>query len=267
MKENKIKSNKTHKLITQLDKNDIVYKEALIKSESLSRQRDSIFNARVRLTTDFIKSNPESYYPILANDLMVYISQGYLSIDSARVIFNTLNERVRAYTRSIEMDKYLKIYENTRVGNKAPDFIVNDINGKKIQLSDYRGKYVLLDFWASWCSPCIQAIPHLKTLYSNYKSKDFEIIGISCDDSKEDWIKGVEKYDLLDWCNVGYVQDFTKYKQGVINDDDIARKYPTDGIPKYILIDPEGMIIKKWEGYSIENEKNLDEAMNEIFGN
>lgn len=141
------------------------------------------------------------------------------------------------------------------------------MNGEIVKLSDYRGKYVLLDFWASWCTYCIEGMTHLKKIQEKYKDRNFAIIGISKDDNKTDWINSIEKYELNRWPQVSYVQSFEAHSLGMINRDDINQKYQVNGIPQYYLLDENGKIIGSWFGYSENNKQNMDKMLDDVFIN
>lgn len=111
----------------------------------------------------------------------------------------------------------------------APDFTLNDINGKPLSLSDLRGKWVVLDFWGSWCPWCIKGFPALKEAYKEYGGK-IEVLGIDCRDSVEVWKEAVKKYELP-WLQV--------YNPG---DNGLVEKYEIQGYPTKFIIDPEGNI-------------------------
>lgn len=111
----------------------------------------------------------------------------------------------------------------------APDFTLNDINGKPLSLSDLRGKWVVLDFWGSWCPWCIKGFPALKEAYKEYNGK-IEVLGIDCRDSEEVWKEAVKKYELP-WLQV--------YNPG---DNGLVEKYEIQGYPTKFIIDPEGNI-------------------------
>lgn len=111
----------------------------------------------------------------------------------------------------------------------APDFTLNDINGKPLSLSDLRGKWVILDFWGSWCPWCIKGFPALKDAYKEYAGK-VEVLGIDCRDSEEVWKEAVKKYELP-WLQV--------YNPG---NNDLLEKYEIQGFPTKFIIDPEGNI-------------------------
>ena len=243
------------------------YRKLLEENETISLRIDSINNLMRKIEIEFLKSDPNSYHAVISNSIVVSVSQGYLSVDSARIFFDNLAEKVRVSTEGIQTNKYIQARENTVVGKVAPDFITPDTIGIMIKLSDFRGKsYVLLDFWASWCIPCLKGVPHVKELYSKYRDKGLVVIGVSVDNSRDEWLSAIKKHDLKLWYNVLSTQNFEKYSQGYINSEDISEKYPTDGVPRYILIDKSGKIIGKWDGNSEENEKNMDKMLKEVFG-
>ena len=120
-----------------------------------------------------------------------------------------------------------------QIGNPAPVFTMTDIKGNKVSLKDYKGKYVLLDFWASWCPPCRKENPNVVNAYRKYKFANFEILGISLDDNREKWMKAIED-DHLMW---NHVTDFKGWKSAIVD------AYQIEAIPSNFLIDPDGKII------------------------
>ncbi len=132
------------------------------------------------------------------------------------------------------------------VGVAAPDFTLNDLNGKPLSLSSLRGKYVVLDFWGTWCGWCIKGIPQMKEYYNKYKGK-FEILSIDCNDTEEKWKAGVKKYELP-WLNVYNPRD-----SKVLSD------YAIQGFPTKIIIGPDGKIVKTVVGEDPSFYTFLDE--------
>lgn len=133
--------------------------------------------------------------------------------------------------------------------NAAPDFTLNDINGKPLTLSSLRGKYVVLDFWGSWCVWCIKGIPDMKNYYEKYKGK-FEILGIDCNDSEEKWKAAVERYELP-WLHVYCPRESGLFEQ-----------YGIQGFPTKIIIDPEGNIVQTIVG----EDPAFYALLDELFG-
>lgn len=132
-------------------------------------------------------------------------------------------------------------------GVVAPDFTLNDLDGKPLSLSSLKGKYVVLDFWGTWCGWCIKGIPQMKEYYNKYKGK-FEILSIDCNDTQEKWKAGVAKYELP-WLNVYNPRD-----SKVLSD------YGIQGFPTKIIVGPDGKIVKTVVGEDPSFYAFLDET-------
>ena len=119
------------------------------------------------------------------------------------------------------------------VGDMAPELTMNDADDKPFSLSQLRGKYVLIDFWASWCGPCRGENPNVVAAYNQFKNKNFTVLGVSLDDNKQAWIDAI-KEDKLNW---QHISDLKKWSSAA------TPLYGFDGIPYNVLIDPQGKII------------------------
>ena len=135
----------------------------------------------------------------------------------------------------IEIRKEAEYNERFMNGVKAPDFTQADTSGIAIALSSLQGKYVLIDFWASWCKPCRAQNPTLVRLYKKYKDKGFTILGVSLDSKKEAWLKAIHD-DKLEW---QHVSDLKFWSNAV------AKQYKISSVPQNYLLDPHGVIIGK----------------------
>ena len=136
------------------------------------------------------------------------------------------------------------------IGKEAPEFALPDVNGKMVRLSSYRGKYLLLDFWASWCGPCRQESPNVVKVYNQYKGKRFDVLGVSLDDSKEKWLQAIDK-DGLKWKQLSELKSWQS---------SVVSLYKLESIPATYLIDPNGIVIAK-----NVHGKALDQKLEKIF--
>lgn len=134
-----------------------------------------------------------------------------------------------------DLDQIIARLENVQIGKTAPGFTLPDTAGVDVSLSDFRGKYVLLDFWASWCPPCRHENPNVVKAFQEYKDKNFTIIGISLDQNKAKWMKAIQD-DHLTWTHVSDLKYW---------DSEIPALYGVRGIPANVLLDPNGVILAK----------------------
>ena len=192
----------------------------------------------------FIQTNPDSYISLLALS-----SVGGPSPDPAELdpLYDGLSKRLKETETAKIFKTALDGIRKTAVGVPAPDFTQNDVNGTPVKLSSFRGKYVLVDFWASWCGPCRQENPNVVKAYNRFKDKNFTIIGVSLDraDGKTAWQSAI-KSDGLNWTQVSDLKFWN---------NEVAGLYNIKSIPANFLIDPTGKIIARdLRGEDLENK-------------
>ncbi|AXY74992.1 DUF4369 domain-containing protein [Paraflavitalea soli] len=150
-------------------------------------------------------------------------------------LLNKLSTAARNNAPGKYFQQKVEAWKATAIGKIAPDFVQNDTADKPVTLQDFRGKYVLIDFWASWCAPCRAENPTLIAAWQKYKDKNFTILSVSLDDKKEPWLKAIQK-DQLPWTHISDLRSW---------DNAIARQYGIGSVPANLLLDPEGRIIAK----------------------
>jgi peroxiredoxin len=150
-----------------------------------------------------------------------------------------LKKKYEAYkVQSAEMQKQQEAAterrkSNSLIGKPAPDLVMPDVNGKNVSLSSFKGKYVLVDFWASWCGPCRAENPNVVNSFNKYKNKNFTVLGVSLDKDKAAWIQAI-KADGLIWPQIS---DLAFWKSKAVD------VYKFEGIPYNVLVDPKGIVI------------------------
>lgn len=182
----------------------------------------------------YINKNPNSFLSLEALDELAGKDPDVVKIDP---VFKKLSADVRGTKTGQALAKRLEDGIPTSVGALALEFTQNDVNGNPVKLSDFRGKYVLLDFWASWCGPCRRENPNVIKAYEKYKDKNFTVLGVSLDQAstKEAWLAAI-KADGLVWTQVSDLQAWNNA---------VAKLYRIRSIPQNFLIDPSGKIVAK----------------------
>lgn len=194
----------------------------------------------------YLKKNP-------ASPIALYAFQQFMGYEikpeKVEPVFNILSAEAKSSKAGKEIAEKIATVKKTSVGGYAMDFTQNDTLGNPVSLSSFKGKYVLVDFWASWCGPCRMENPNVVAAFNKYKDKGFNVLGVSLDQVKEKWLKAIRE-DQLTWT---HVSDLQYWRNAV------AVQYGIQSIPQNLLIDPKGKIIgKNLRGEALE--KKLEEV-------
>lgn len=205
----------------------------LQKGRALILEANRMLMSLDSLEREFIIRNPDVAYSAA---LMRYDYDLQEDMDQYEAAFNRLSPRVQATPAGKEIATFIRHKRASEPGTTAPDFGILTEKGDTVRLSDYRGKYVLLDFWGSWCGPCRESRPALKALYEKIKDRNIVLIGIACDEQRgADWKKVVEA-EGLSWLQVNDHRSLN---------GSVQKLYAVDGVPTCFLIDPAGKILYK----------------------
>ena len=216
--------------------------EAMVKS--IDTKYDSIQNYEL----EFIKTHPNSF----VSATLLYVKQDKLPLDELEAFYNMFPSEIQESSFGVIVGEKIKARHYVAIGNPAPDFVSKDTSGNLVRLSDFRGKYVLLEFWANWCVPCRAEHPHLKEVYKKYNDKGFTILQYSVDEKSaaDKWKAAIVKDELV-WTQTSDLAGLASM---------VAKTYGVQPIPDNFLIDPNGKIIaRRLQGKELE--KMLDELI------
>lgn len=201
-------------------------------TDSLEEVYDNILKEKRKVVGAFVKDYPKSMRSAMAiAENFAY----YAEADEVEPLYKLLDRDIKKTAKGQSIKKMVDVYKTVAIGKVPPDFAQSTPDGKNITLSSLKGKYVLVDFWASWCGPCRRENPNIVQRYNEFKDKNFEIFGVSYDTKKDRWEKAIKDDGLL-WQQVSDLQGWK---------NSTAALYGIKAIPANLLLDTDGKIIAK----------------------
>jgi len=234
----------TKPLLAKFDSIQNLAMSGKIEQEQVQKVAMDIQKEYETANLDFVEKNPGSYVSsLLAYEYFRQKTQ--LTNEEKKQFIAKLETHVQESHFGQKMLELINVDEVTAIGKAAPDFTLPSISGKKLSLQSYKGKYVLIDFWASWCQPCRVENPNIVAAYKKFKNNNFTILGVSLDENKKQWQAAIQK-DNLAWT---HVSDLSGWNSSVVS------LYNIKSIPSNVLVDPKGNIIAKdLRGVELENK-------------
>jgi peroxiredoxin len=205
------------------------------KNKLLMNQLDSTMTALDRDMNNFIKNYIGTHKSLVIVPYILYTISYSMEAKELDSLLGTIDKNLDSSIYTKNLKNKVEILKNVEIGKQAPDITLNDTAGKPVSLSSFKGKYVLIDFWASWCGDCRRENPNNVKLYQDFNKKGLEIFGISLDRNRGEWVNAIKK-DKLSWT---HVSDLKFWYSAA------AKLYGISSIPHTFLINKEGVIIAK----------------------
>lgn len=233
-------------------KNNELIKKYREKADDYKSLKNEQYKERANFKYQYVKNNPSS--PIATYALGFQFNEGKMSKDEMKEVYPIFKgEATKTAMYKYFSKTYKEIFETLGIGSISPDFTLNTVEGNKLTLSEVKGEYILVDFWASWCAPCRASFPHLKELVKKYGKDGFVIVGVGTADEEEKWRKAIEE-DQTTWNHVYDRSEDHQYGP-------VAKLYGVPFLPTTFLIDSERKIV-------LRNPKGgeLNDKLKELYG-
>lgn len=228
----------------RLDENDPQYIH-------FQKSRDSLDHTYlIPVVKNLVQNHPDSYASAF---VLSGTGRQIGSLEQKEILYQSLSGRMKSSAPGKKFGDYIQGLKNSKVGSKVAAFVLPNPEGKNIRFADLKGKYVLIDFWASWCAPCRQSFPRMRQVYQTFKADAFEIYSISIDENKAAWLKAVK-------------DEGNPWLQSLDTKNISQSGFAVTGVPSTFLIDPQGKIILKEVGFDPQGGSEIEKKLSELFG-
>lgn len=216
----------------------------------IQKSSDSLHDVFILpLIQKLVREHPDSYasaYVLTGSGRQVG------SLESKEQLYNMLSAQMKKTDAGENFGDYIQGLKSSSIGKTVADFTLPDPNGKEVDFKKLRGKYVLIDFWASWCVPCRRSFPHMREVYKKYKGDKFEIYSVSIDEDKKAWLKAVK-------------EEKNPWLQSLDTKNISQKGFAVTGVPSTFLIDPNGKIIAKEVGFDPNGGSEIEKKLGKVL--
>lgn len=218
---------------------------------AMQKSRDSLQDVYIiPLIEKNLKKYPDSYASAF---ILAGSGRQIATIEKKEQLLGMLSKKMQQSDAGKKFSDHIQGLKNSGIGKLVANFVLPDPEGKDFSLEQLKGKYVLIDFWASWCAPCRQSFPRMREVYAAYKGSDFEIYSISIDENKAAWLKAVK-------------DENNPWKQTLDNQNISQSRFAVTGVPSTFLLSPDGKILASEVGFDPKGGSEIEKKLAELFG-
>lgn len=226
---------------------------------NLENARQQALDELAEVALGYLREHPKTFLAPYMLSSRLRRRDAVSRFDAIKVLYDNMDETVKSSEPGQKLRKQIEDFEKITIGKAAPHFALRTINGKLLDLAALKGKFVLLDFWASWCAPCRKDFPDLKKLYAEFHQKGLEVVNVSRDTNLDAWKKAIFKDEIANWHHISLKEN--AQDENWLKNNNLEKQYMISAIPVKVLIDDKGIIVGRWQGLSSQNIAELEKIL------